>query len=98
VEAGVVEVAGMAVEVDGATGVTGAGRVGGGVEAGGEWRSEVGRRDDEHGMQSDRMESAADLQARPAQRLLQPLPLHGLLCPYAASCGIPAALSKRSCP
>ena len=32
-EAGVVEVAGMAVVVDGATGVTGAGRVGGGVEA-----------------------------------------------------------------
>jgi hypothetical protein len=35
-----------------------------------EWRSEAGRRDDEHGMQSDLMESAADLQARPAQRLL----------------------------
>jgi hypothetical protein len=33
VEAGVVEVEGMAVVVDGATGVTGAGRVGGGVEA-----------------------------------------------------------------
>jgi hypothetical protein len=33
VEAGVVEVAGMAVEVEGATGVTEAGRVGGGVEA-----------------------------------------------------------------
>ena len=33
VEAGVVEVAGMAVVLDGATGVTGAGRVGGGVEA-----------------------------------------------------------------
>jgi hypothetical protein len=33
VEAGVVEVAGMAVEVDRALGVTGAGRVGGGVEA-----------------------------------------------------------------
>jgi hypothetical protein len=33
VEAGVVEVAGMAVVVDGVTGVTGAGRVGGGVEA-----------------------------------------------------------------
>jgi hypothetical protein len=33
VEAGVVEVAGMAVVVDGAIGVTGAGRVGGGVEA-----------------------------------------------------------------
>ena len=32
-EAGVVEVAGMAVVVDGATGVTGAGRVGGRVEA-----------------------------------------------------------------
>jgi hypothetical protein len=33
VEVGVVEVAGMAVAVDGATEVTGAGRVGGGVEA-----------------------------------------------------------------
>jgi hypothetical protein len=33
VEAGVEEVAGMAVEVDGAIGVTGVGRVGGGVEA-----------------------------------------------------------------
>jgi hypothetical protein len=33
VEAGIVEVAGMAVEVDGAIGVTGAGRVGDGVEA-----------------------------------------------------------------
>jgi hypothetical protein len=33
VEAGVVEVAGMVVVVDGATGVTGACRVGGGVEA-----------------------------------------------------------------
>jgi hypothetical protein len=32
VEAGVVEVVGMAVVVDGATGVMGAGRVGGGVE------------------------------------------------------------------
>jgi hypothetical protein len=32
VEAGIEEVAGMAVVVDGATGVTGAGRVGGGVE------------------------------------------------------------------
>jgi hypothetical protein len=33
VEAGVVEVVGMVVVVDGATGVTGAGRVGGEVEA-----------------------------------------------------------------
>jgi hypothetical protein len=33
VEVGIVEVAGMVVVVDGATGVTGAGRVGGGVEA-----------------------------------------------------------------
>jgi hypothetical protein len=33
VEAGVVEVVGVAVVVDDATGVTGAGRVGGGVEA-----------------------------------------------------------------
>jgi hypothetical protein len=61
-----------------------------------EWRSEAGRRDDEHGMQSDLTESVADLQARPAQWLL--LPLHGLLCPYAASCGLPAAPSKLSCP
>jgi hypothetical protein len=37
-----------------------------------EWRSEDGRR-------ADLTESTADLQARPAQRLLQPLPLHGLL-------------------
>jgi hypothetical protein len=61
-----------------------------------EWRSEAGRRDDEHGMQSDRMEYAADLQARPAQRPLQPLPQHGLPCPYVASCGLPAAPSKQS--
>jgi hypothetical protein len=33
VEDGVMLVVGMAVEVDGATGVTGAGRVGGGVDA-----------------------------------------------------------------
>jgi hypothetical protein len=59
-----------------------------------EWRSEAGRRDDEHGTQSDLTESVADLQARPAQRL----PLHGLLCPYAASCGLPAAPSVLSCP
>jgi hypothetical protein len=37
-------------------------------------------------MRSDLTESAADLQARPAQRLLLLL-LHRLLCPYAASCG-----------
>jgi hypothetical protein len=63
-----------------------------------EWRSEAGRRDDEHGMQSDLTESVADLQDRPTQRLLLLLLLHGLLCPYAASCGLPAAPSKLSCP
>jgi hypothetical protein len=63
-----------------------------------EWRSEDGRRDDEHGMQSDLTESVADLQARPAQRRLLLLSLHGLLCPYATSCGLPAALSVLSCP
>jgi hypothetical protein len=62
-----------------------------------EWRSEAGRRGDEHGTQSDLKESEADLLARPAQRLLL-LPLLGLPCPYAASCGLPAAPSIRSCP
>jgi hypothetical protein len=41
-----------------------------------EWRSEAGRRDDEHSMQSDLTESAADLQARPAEREM---------CPWAIS-------------
>jgi hypothetical protein len=54
------------------------------------------RRGDEHGTLSDLTESVADLQARPAQRLL--LLLHGLLCPYAASCGLPAAPNILSCP
>jgi hypothetical protein len=55
------------------------------------------RRDDEHGTQSDLTESVADLQARPAQRLLL-LPLHRLICPYAASCGLPPAPSVLSSP
>jgi hypothetical protein len=38
-----------------------------------EWRSEAERRGDEHGTQSDLMESVADPLARPMQRLL---PLH----------------------
>ena len=46
-----------------------------------EWRSETGRRGDEHGTQFDLKESEADLLARPAQLLLL-LPLLGLLCPY----------------
>jgi hypothetical protein len=62
-----------------------------------EWRSEAGRRGDEHGTQSDLTESLADPLARPAQRLLL-LPLHELLCPYVASCGLPAAPSILSCP
>jgi hypothetical protein len=60
-----------------------------------EWRSEAGRRDDELCTQSDLKEFEADLLARPTQRLL---PLLGLLCPYATSCGLPAALSTRSFP
>jgi hypothetical protein len=65
-----------------------------------EWRSEAGRRGDEHGTQSDLKESEADLLAQPTQwlLLLLLLPLLGLLCPYAASCGLPAAPSIRSCP
>jgi hypothetical protein len=63
-----------------------------------EWRSEAGRRDDEHGTQSDLTESVADPLVRPTQRLMLLLPLHELLCPYAASCGLPAAPSILSCP
>jgi hypothetical protein len=61
-----------------------------------EWRSEAGRRGDELGTQSDLKESVADLLAQPAQRLLLLLPLLGLLCPYAASCDLPAAPSTQS--
>jgi hypothetical protein len=63
-----------------------------------EWRSETGRRGDEHGTQSDLKESVADPLARPAQRLLLLLSLHELLCPYAASCGLPVAPNILSCP
>jgi hypothetical protein len=86
--------------VHGATGVTGAGKVGGGVEA--EAVVVVEERDREArrrlSTQSDLKESEADLLARPAQRLLLLLPLLGLLCPYAAYCGLPVAPSIWSCP
>jgi hypothetical protein len=56
------------------------------------------RRDDELDRQSDRKESATELLALPAQRLLLLLPLLGLLYPDAASCGLPATPNKRSFP
>jgi hypothetical protein len=52
-------------------------------------------RGDALGKQSGRRESVAELLALPAQQL--PL-LLGLLCPDAASCGLPAAPSKLSSP
>jgi hypothetical protein len=55
-------------------------------------------RGDELDRQSDQKESATELLALPAQWLLLLLPLHGLLCPDTASCGLPAAPNKRSFP
>jgi hypothetical protein len=89
--------------VDGA-GVTGAGEVGGGVVAvvgvvGAEERVE--RRGDELGKQSDQKEPIAELLSQPTQwllLLLLLLELLGLLYPDAASCGLPAALSRPSSP
>jgi hypothetical protein len=60
-------------------------------------RSEAERRGDELGKQSDQKESVAELLSQPTQRLLL-LEMLGLLCPNAASCGLPAALSKLSSP
>jgi hypothetical protein len=62
-------------------------------------RSEAERRDVEHDKQSDLRKSAADHLSLPAQRLLLLLlELLGLLYPNAASCGLPAALSRPSSP
>jgi hypothetical protein len=61
-------------------------------------RSEAERRGDELDKQSDRKESVAELLSQPAQRLLLLLEPLGLLCPNAASCGLPAAPSKPSSP
>jgi hypothetical protein len=61
-------------------------------------RSEAERRGDELGKQYDRKESVADLLCQPAQQLLLLLELLGLLYPNAASCGLPAALSRQSSP
>jgi hypothetical protein len=61
-------------------------------------RSEVERRGDELGTQSDRKESVANLLSLPAQRLPLLLELLRLLYPDAASCGLPAAPSKLSSP
>jgi hypothetical protein len=61
-------------------------------------RSEAKRRDVEHDKQSDMRKSAADHLSLPAQRLLLLLELLGLLYPNAASCGLPAALSRPSSP
>jgi hypothetical protein len=58
-------------------------------------RSEAERRDVERDKQSDLKKSAADHLSLPAQRLLL---LLELLYPNAASCGLPAALSKQSSP
>jgi hypothetical protein len=60
-------------------------------------RSKAERRVDELGKQSDLMISAADHLSLPAQWLLL-LELLGLLYPNAASCGLPAALSRQSSP
>jgi hypothetical protein len=59
-------------------------------------RSEAERRVDELCRQSDRMRSAFDCVSLPAQLLLLELP--GMLCPNAASCGLPAAPSRQSSP
>jgi hypothetical protein len=61
-------------------------------------RSEVERRDDELGKQSNLKKSTANHLSLPAQRLLLLLELLGLLYPNAASCGLPAALSRPSSP
>jgi hypothetical protein len=61
-------------------------------------RSEDERRVDELCKQSDLMISIAGHLSLPAQRLLLLLELLGLLYPNAASCGITAALNRRSCP
>jgi hypothetical protein len=61
-------------------------------------RSEVERRDDELGKQSDLKKSAADHLSQPAQLLLLLLELLGLLYPNVASCGLPAAPSRQSSP
>jgi hypothetical protein len=60
-------------------------------------RSETERRVDELGKQSDMMISVAGHLSLPAQLLLL-LELLGLLYLNVASCGLPAAPSKRSCP
>jgi hypothetical protein len=62
-----------------------------------EQRSEAERRVDELCMQSDLMISEADHLSLPAQLLLLQ-ELLGLLYPNAASCGLPAALGRRSSP
>jgi hypothetical protein len=58
-------------------------------------RSEDERRVDERDKQSDLKKSVANHLSLPAQWLLL---LLGLLCPNAASCGLPAALSRQSSP
>jgi hypothetical protein len=58
-------------------------------------RSEAERRVDELGKQSDLMISIAGHLSLPAQ---QQLVLLELLYPNVASCGLPAALNRWSCP
>jgi hypothetical protein len=61
-------------------------------------RSEAERRDDEFDKQSDLMISTAGHLSQHAQLLLLLLELLGLLYPNAASCGLPAGLSRKSSP
>jgi hypothetical protein len=61
-------------------------------------RSEGERRGDELGKQYDRKESLAELLSQPAQLLLLLLEPLRLLYLDAASCGLPAALSRPSSP
>jgi hypothetical protein len=61
-------------------------------------RNEAERRVDELDKQYDRKISAADHLFLPAQRLLLLLELLGLLCPNAASCGLPVVPNRQSCP
>jgi hypothetical protein len=61
-------------------------------------RSEAERRDVERDKQSDLKKSAADHLSLPAQQQQLLLELLRLLYPNAASCGLPAALSRPSSP
>jgi hypothetical protein len=61
-------------------------------------RSEAERADVERDKRSDLKKSAADLLSLPAQRRLLLLELLGLLYLDAASCGLPADLSRSSSP